>query len=258
MKLPTSMWSAEIVCSAPPRRSRPWTVITFEPIPSTSAPILRQQPGQVLDVRLAGGVRDRRRPRRQRRGHQRVLGAHHRWLVHEDRAGLQPARLRGQLDPAVALDPGAEVDEGVEVGVEPAAADEVAARRRHPRLAEAGEQRSGEQERGADLRRELLVDGDLRRRSPRRAAGCCRRPRSASTPSPSSSAIWASVSRIRGTRCSSTSSSVSRQAARIGRAAFLLPATVSSPASGSPPWMTNFSMDWARVTTGYGERLEDR
>ena len=39
MKLPTSMWSAEIVCSAPPSLSRPWTVITFEPIPSTSAPI---------------------------------------------------------------------------------------------------------------------------------------------------------------------------------------------------------------------------
>ena len=40
MKLPTSMWSAEIVCSAPPRRSRPWTVITLEPIPSTWAPIV--------------------------------------------------------------------------------------------------------------------------------------------------------------------------------------------------------------------------
>ena len=39
MKLPTSMWSAQIVCSAPPRRSRPWTVITLEPIPSTWAPI---------------------------------------------------------------------------------------------------------------------------------------------------------------------------------------------------------------------------
>ena len=63
-----------------------------------------------------------------------------------------------------------------------------------------------------------------------------------STPSRSSSAICASVSRIRGTRCSSSSSSVSRQAARIGSAAFLLPATVSSPESGAPPWMTNFSI----------------
>ena len=54
---------------------------------------------------------------------------------------------------------GAEVLEGVEVGVEAAAADEVAARRRHPRLAEARQQRAGEQEGGADLARELLVDG---------------------------------------------------------------------------------------------------
>ena len=62
------------------------------------------------------------------------------------------------------------------------------------------------------------------------------------TPRFSSRAIWASVSRMRGTRCSSTSSSVKRQAARMGRAAFLLPATVSSPESGTPPSMTNFSM----------------
>ena len=33
--------------------------------------------------------------------------------------------------------------------------------RRHPRLAEAGQQRPGEQERGPDLLRELLVDGDV-------------------------------------------------------------------------------------------------
>ena len=115
-------------------------------------------------MRLAGGVGDRRRPGRQRRRHQRVLGAHHRGLVHEDRAGAQPAARRLQLDPAAPVDGGAEVGEGVEVGVEPAAADEVAAGRRHARLAEAGQQRAGEQERGADLLRELLVDGHVRNR----------------------------------------------------------------------------------------------
>ena len=112
---------------------------------------LHQQAGEVLDVRLAGGVGDRRRARGQRGGHQRVLGPHHRGLVHEDRARLQPALGGADLDRAVAVDPGAEVAEGVEVRVEAAAADEVAAGRRHPRLAEAGEQRAGEQERGADL-----------------------------------------------------------------------------------------------------------
>ncbi len=47
------------------------------------------------------------------------------------------------------------------MGVEAAAADEVAARRRHAGLAEAGEQRAGEEEGGADLFRELLVDRDF-------------------------------------------------------------------------------------------------
>ena len=45
---------------------------------------------------------------------------------------------------------GAERAEGVEVRVQPAAADHVAAGRRHQRRAEAGQQRAGDQERGAD------------------------------------------------------------------------------------------------------------
>src|SRR3954453_20747404 len=57
---------------------------------------------------------------------------------------------------------------------------------------------------------------------------------------------------MRGTRCSNSSSSVNRQAARIGSAAFLLPATVSSPDRGTPTWVTNFSLTTARVTTGMG------
>ena len=125
--------------------------------------------------------------------------------------------------------------------VEPAAADEVAARRRHPRLAEAGEQRSGEQERGPDPGRERLV-GSRRRDAVGLQPKLVVADHSARTPIPSSTAIWVSVSRIRGTLLSTTSSSVSRQAARIGRAAFLLPAAVISPESGGPPWMTNFSI----------------
>ena len=126
---------------------------------------LRQQPGQVLDVGLAGGVADRGRARGERRRHQGVLGSHHRRLVHEDPAGLQPVRRCRQLDPAIAADPRPELGEGVEVGVEAAAADEVAPRRRHPRLAEARQQRPGEQEGSADPAREVLVDlrpGDRR------------------------------------------------------------------------------------------------
>ena len=75
--------------------------------------------------------------------------------------GFRPpsgARISIQRSP---LDPGAQVAEGVEVRVEAAAADEVAAGRRHPGLAEAGEQRAGEQERGADPGGELLVERGL-------------------------------------------------------------------------------------------------
>ena len=56
------------------------------------------------------------------------------------------------------LDGRAERAEGVEVRVQPAAADHVAARRRHRGAAEAREQRAGGQERGADPLGERRVD----------------------------------------------------------------------------------------------------
>ena len=76
-------------------------------------------------------------------------------------------------------------------------------------------------------------------------------------PEPLKQRELASTSRIRGTRCSSNSSSVSRQAARIGSAAFLLPATVSSPESGTPPWMTNFSIALGKGNDRPGGRPEN-
>ena len=129
----------------------------MEPIPSIVGAHLREQAGEVLDVRLAGGVGDDRVPGRQRGGEERVLGAHHRGLVHEDRAGLEAAG-RLDLDHPVAGHGRAEVAEGVEVRIEAAAADGVAPGRRHRDLAEAGEQRAGEQEGRADPRGEILVD----------------------------------------------------------------------------------------------------
>ena len=62
------------------------------------------------------------------------------------------------------------------------------------------------------------------------------------TPRSASSASIASVSRMRGTLAITTRSSVSKLAARSGRAAFLLPAGTMVPDSGTPPWMTSFSM----------------
>src|SRR5947209_8675540 len=61
-------------------------------------------------------------------------------------------------------------------------------------------------------------------------------------PRTSRSRHMASTSLIRGTLRRTTSSSVSRQAARIGSAPFLLPAGVIVPDSGTPPSITNFSM----------------
>ena len=106
---------------------------------------------------LAGGVADHGGPGRERRGHQGVLGRHHRGLVHEDLAGLEAAG-RGEDDVAVGLDRRAHGAEGVEVGIQAPAADDVPAGRWHLGAAEAGEQRPGEQERGADALGELAVD----------------------------------------------------------------------------------------------------
>src|SRR6478609_5190803 len=74
--------------------------------------------------------------------------------------------------------------------------------------------------------------------------------RSTRTPTPSSSSSIASTSRICGTLLSTTSSSVRTQAARMGSAAFLLPAGAIVPDSGTPPSITNFSIaaGAARVT----------
>ena len=117
-----------------------------------------EHPRQVLNVRLRRSVADHGRARRQRGRHQRVLGRHHRRLVHQEVAWLQPARRSRELDRRVDLDRRAERAHRVEVRVEAAAADHVAAGRRHRRAAEAREQRAGEQERGTDLLAELAVD----------------------------------------------------------------------------------------------------
>src|SRR3954452_23133183 len=66
--------------------------------------------------------------------------------------------------------------------------------------------------------------------------------RSISTPRSASRASRASVSRIRGTLCSVTRSSVSSAQASNGSAAFLLPAGTTVPESGTPPSITNFSI----------------
>jgi hypothetical protein len=121
-------------------------------------PHLDQQARQVLNVGLGCRVRDRCRSFGQRRGHQRVLGGHHRWLVHEDPARCEPLLWGGDLHPARAADQGAHVAEGIEVRVEAPPADGVPSRRWHVDVAESREKRARQEERGADRRCKLLVD----------------------------------------------------------------------------------------------------
>ena len=85
MKLPTSM------CSGPIRH-----VAAAEALDAADAEQVRGDPvdlraerdeeaAEILDVRLAGGVRDHRLAGREDGGHDRVLGRHHARLVEEDR-----------------------------------------------------------------------------------------------------------------------------------------------------------------------------
>src|SRR3954454_24970182 len=73
---------------------------------------------------------------------------------------------------------------------------------------------------------------------------------STSTPRCSSNSSMASTSRIRGMFRSTTSSSVSRQAASAGSAVFVLPAGTTVPDSGNPPAMRNLSMAAGSVPIG--------
>ena len=122
--------------------------------------------------------------------------------------------------------------------VEAAAADHVAAGRRHDDAAEAGEQRAGEQERGADAAAELLVELGLVRSPVVSTVTSFSAVHSTSAPmsASSSSIVW--TSRIRGTFVSCTGSLASTQAARIGSAPFLFPAARIVPLSGRPPSIT--------------------
>ena len=115
-----------------------------------------QEPAEILHVRLAGGVRDDGLAAGEHGRHDGVLGAGDGRLVEEDRGAAKP----GGLHRVAALDGHgrAELLERVHVRVEAAAADHVPAGRGHDRAAAAGEQRPGEQDRGADPAAELLVE----------------------------------------------------------------------------------------------------
>ena len=157
MKLPISMWSARTRCRAPPSSRQPSMCSRFEPIPSMCDAHRLQALAQLLHVRLACGVHDRRSPLGERRGHERVLGAGHRRLVEEELGAAKPAgrpELVGPLD----LDDRPEPREREQVRVDAAATDDVTARGRHLGTSEAPEQRACQQDRRADPLGKPLVE----------------------------------------------------------------------------------------------------
>ena len=240
-------------------RSTPWMCRTFEPIPSISAPSeTRKRQRSWMCGSQAAWPSDRL-ALGEHRGHDRVLGPHHGRLVEVHARAAQP--VGAELVDAVDVDVGAERGERVDVRVEAAAADHVAARRRHGHPAEAREQRPGEQERGADLARELGVEVGLARRradrrGPRSRPSTRRRRRGRRAARPSS--------RRRGSAARSTDaprSEASTHAARIGSAPFLLPDARTVPESGRPPSMTKDCIARAMLlavftcSLGYSVRL---
>ena len=158
MKEAISMWSGETACSQPPSVVHPVHVHDVRADALDRRAHLVEHAREVLHVRLGGGVADDGRALGQRGGHQRVLRAHDRRLVHEEVGGDAGRRWARAADVAVVLDLGAERAERVEVRIEPAAADHVAAGRRHHGGAEARQQRAGDEERRADALGEVRID----------------------------------------------------------------------------------------------------
>src|SRR5207245_1617482 len=110
---------------------------------------------EILNVRLASRVANHGLSLCERGRHDRVLGGHHARLVEEDPPATETGCLH--LVAAVELDLCAQLRKGVNVRIEPAPADHVAAWRRYRGTPDTREQRPGEQERGANPARELVV-----------------------------------------------------------------------------------------------------
>ncbi len=115
-----------------------------------------EEPAEILDVRLAGGMAEHGFTVGENRRHDRVLGPHDRRLVEVDARAREA--VRGEVVDPVELDLGAQGSERVNVCVETSPPDHVPSGRRHRDAPEAREQRPREEERRADLSREAGVE----------------------------------------------------------------------------------------------------
>ena len=145
--------------SPPPSASTPSMCRTWTRCPRCRRRVA-EETAQILDVRLARGVADARPSLGEDGGHDGALRARDRRLVQVEPLPAEP--VGPHLVRAVQLNFDPELLERVDVGVEAAAPDHVAARRRHGDLAEPRQQRRGEEERRADVAREVRVEARLR------------------------------------------------------------------------------------------------
>ncbi len=115
-----------------------------------------QESGKILDVGLARRVPERGATPGGDGRHQRVLGPGDARLVEEDVPASE--RLGLELVSIADGDRRAQLFQGEEVGIDAAAADDVAAGRRQRNFAEAREQWPGEQNGGSNPRAELGIE----------------------------------------------------------------------------------------------------
>src|SRR3954453_13732440 len=236
-----SMWSGLTVCSQPCSLPMPWTCMTFEPIPSTAQPIL-------LSMRARSCT-----------------------------CGSQAA-LRITVVPSISADAisafSVPITDGSSMKKSHACSPPLSATMRMSLPCSTVAPRARNASRCGSSRRRPITsppgggivaapkrassgpaarnEARMRSASAESTAVLCTLAahsttvlwsgRSISTPRSSSRSSRASVSRIRGTLCSVTRSSVSSAQASNGSAAFLLPAGTTVPESGTPPSITNFSI----------------
>ncbi len=235
------MWSGAIVWVQPRRRACPWTVMTLEPMPSMSAPICSSIRARSCTWGSEAALRMTVVPRVSAAAISAFSVAITEGSSIRKSQGLRPSGGAVRT-----------ISSGRSSTAAPRArnASRCGSRRRRPITSPPGGGMWAEPKRassGPASRNEARIRSDRTRStcvlstvelSMRISAGSVHSTRAPRTPSrrtmSSTSEIWGTLRRI-------TSSSVSRQAARIGSAPFLLPAAVIVPHRGTPPSMTNFS-----------------
>src|SRR4051794_26549023 len=262
MNEPISMWSGAMSCVHPCSSERPWTVRTFEPMPSMSAPILTSMRARsctwgsqaALPITVAPGV---------------SAAASSAFSVpmtdgssmnrSQERSPPGALRTMSRRDWSTSAPSAANASRCGSSRRRPMTSPPGGGMSTRPKRASSGPASRNDARMRAEMRASTVDSAVMP--AAQMATSCSPRHSTAAPRSSSRSSIaW--TSRMRGTLRTTTSSEVSADAARQGRAAFLLPAGVTVPDSGAPPSMRNFSMRskrpclppevvnerWARVT----------